>query len=147
MVLTSLQVLVLRLLRAILPSWDRHLNSQSQQQEVVQRLFLLLGQVLVLCNSPFSESGSIEKRRKKKKLHASLTASTSSTVAEEIVVLLRRLHPLPVWNELINNFIGAQLQQVPDLIVMTEKNGAFKTKPLTKEKQVCTFCLCEFFFD
>ena len=63
-------------------------------------------------------SSSAEKGRKhrKVKLNASLTASTSSTVAEEIVVLIRRLHPLPAWNSLINKYIGEHLKKIPLLI-------------------------------
>ena len=114
------------------------------QQEVVTRLFRLLGQVLVLCNSPIRETFAVDKKRKKKKkIHASYTASSSSTVAEEIVVLLRRLHPLPVWNKLVNNFIGAQLQKVPELIRRAEAAGAsgHKTQEdLSREQQV-SMCL------
>ena len=58
---------------------------------------------------------------RKFKLHASLTASESSTIAEEIVVLLRRLHPLPAWNQLINQYIGVNLQDIPKLIMSAEK--------------------------
>lgn len=57
---------------------------------------------------------------RKLKLHASLTASESSTVAEEIVVLLRRLHPLPAWNKLINTYISVNLQAIPKLIMSAE---------------------------
>lgn len=47
-----MQVLTLRLLRAILPSWESGSNPQ-QQKKLVGDLFSLLGQVLVLCSSPF----------------------------------------------------------------------------------------------
>ena len=61
----------------------------------------------------------VGRNRKKFKLHASQTASESSTIAEEIVVLLRRLHPLPAWNPLINQYISRSLQTIPKLITLT----------------------------
>ena len=63
--ISSLQVLTLRLLRAVLPSWEVGYNSQ-QQKKLVERLFRLLGEVLVLCSSPFirpSKAGGSAARR------------------------------------------------------------------------------------
>ena len=48
----SLQVLTLRLLRAVLPSWEAGYN-RAQQERLVDKLFSLLGEVLVICSSPF----------------------------------------------------------------------------------------------
>lgn len=48
----DLQVLTLRLLRTVLPSWESGANMKHQRR-VVEDLFSLLGQVLVLCSSPF----------------------------------------------------------------------------------------------
>ncbi len=80
---------------------------------------------MVLCSSPFGYS---HKKKRKNKVHTSLLASSSSTVAEEIVVLVRKLHPLPAWNKLINKFIGVNLQSVPMLVMQSEEdsNGASK---------------------
>ena len=47
-----LQVLTLRLLRAVLPSWEPGRN-KTQQKKLVDDLFYLLGVVLVICSSPF----------------------------------------------------------------------------------------------
>jgi E3 ubiquitin-protein ligase HERC2 len=111
------QVLTLRLLRAILPAWEAG-REEAQQEGLVDRLFRLLGRVLVLCSSPFIQPSRTERGQKhrKVKLHASLTASSSSTVAEEIVVLVRRLHPLRAWNGLINRYIGEHLRRIPQVI-------------------------------
>ena len=46
------QVLTLRMLRAVLPSWEAGTNTK-QQQMLIEEFFSLLGQVLVLCSSPF----------------------------------------------------------------------------------------------
>ena len=51
------QVLTLRLLRAIAPSWKAGHNMADQKQ-LVDDLFCLLGEVLVLCNSPFLKPSS-----------------------------------------------------------------------------------------
>ena len=101
-------------MRAILPSWELGQNVEDQQH-VTEKLFQILGQVLVMCSSPFRETGTLEKKRKKR-THVSSTASASSTIAEETMLLLRQLHPLPAWNKLLNNYIGIQLHNVPQLI-------------------------------
>ena len=49
---TSLQVLMLRLLRVVLPAWEMGQNLK-QQEHLIGQLFTLLGEVLVLCSSPF----------------------------------------------------------------------------------------------
>ena len=67
------------------------------------------------------------KKCMKLKFHASLTASESSTIAEEVVVLLRRLHPLPAWNGLINQFISASLQAIPSIIVPVEGSSGWQS--------------------
>ena len=72
-------------------------------------------------------------------MHTSLTASSSSTIAEEIVVLLRRLHPLPAWNKIVNSFIANSLQAVPELVLRSEEMGqkiAERSSQLTNEEQV-----------
>jgi len=43
---------MLRLLRVVLPSWETGQNVK-QQEQLVEQLFTLLGEVLVLCSSPF----------------------------------------------------------------------------------------------
>ena len=46
------QVLMLRLLRVVLPAWEIKQNVK-QQERLIGQLFTLLGEVLVLCSSPF----------------------------------------------------------------------------------------------
>ena len=75
----------------------------------------------------------VGRNRRKFKLHASQTASESSTIAEEIVVLLRRLHPLPAWNPLINQYISRSLQTIPKLITQTTGDTSSFTR---REQQV-----------
>ena len=90
---------------------------------------------MIFCNSPFGYS---HKKKRRNKVHTSLLASQSSTIAEEIVVLIRRLHPLPSWNKLINKFIGMNLQSVPILVMNSDRYG----DDITKEEQVSLrYCL------
>ena len=76
-------------------------------------------------------------KRKRIKLYASQTASTSSTVAEECIALIRKLHPLPAWNKVINNFIGDVLQSIPKLIMQSEVLSQSNSEThLSNEEQV-----------
>ena len=76
-------------------------------------------------------------KSRKPRFHASLTASESSTIAEEVVVLLRRLHVLPAWNPLINQFISSSLQTIPSIILApSTTTGGVGTAGDIKE-QVC----------
>ena len=43
---------MLRLLRVVLPAWEMGQNLK-QQEHLIGQLFTLLGEVLVLCSSPF----------------------------------------------------------------------------------------------
>ena len=72
-------------------------------------------------------------KHKKMKLHTSLTASDSSTIAEEVVVLLRRLHPLPAWNPLINKYISTSLQSIPRIILSTSAESSAHLRKKRKE--------------
>ena len=120
-------------MRSILSSWKPG-NYEATQLELVVYFFQLLGQILVLCNVPLSNADPMTKR-KRIKLYASQTASTSSTVAEECIALIRKLHPLPAWNKVINNFIGDVLQSIPKLIeVLSQSN--YCEAHLSNEEQV-----------
>lgn len=74
---------------------------------------------MVLCNVPF-DSGELVSVKKRLKVHTSQTASFSSTIAEECIALLRKLHPLPAWNDAINDFIGSALQNIPQLVLHSQ---------------------------
>ncbi|KAK7877598.1 hypothetical protein WMY93_031683 [Mugilogobius chulae] len=109
------QILALRLLQAVLPSWDRLERSQDMKF-LVEKLFNFLGSLLSTCSSdlPLLRDGSL--RRRKSRPQASLTATHSSTLAEEIVAVLRTLHSLSQWNGLINDYINSQLSAIGDVM-------------------------------
>jgi len=64
----------------------------------------------------FIRSFTVEKskrgRKRVTKAPASVSATYSSTVAEEFVTLLRRLHSLENWNQLVNQFISERLGSI-----------------------------------
>ncbi|XP_059922232.1 E3 ubiquitin-protein ligase HERC2 isoform X1 [Gadus macrocephalus] len=118
------QILALRLLQAVLPSWDRLERSQDMKF-LVEKLFDFLGSLLSTCSSdlPLLRDGSM--RRKKSRPQASLTATHSSTLAEEIVAVLRTLHSLGQWSGLINEYINAQLSSIGDIMAGRHSEASF----------------------
>ncbi|XP_062251671.1 LOW QUALITY PROTEIN: E3 ubiquitin-protein ligase HERC2 [Platichthys flesus] len=118
------QILALRLLQAVLPSWDKMERSQDMKF-LVEKLFTFLGTLLSTCSSdlPLLREGSL--RRRKSRPQASLTATHSSTLAEEIVAVLRTLHSLGQWTSLINDYINAQLSAIGDVIAGCQSEACF----------------------
>ncbi|XP_054644739.1 E3 ubiquitin-protein ligase HERC2 isoform X2 [Dunckerocampus dactyliophorus] len=118
------QILALRLLQAVLPSWDKMERSQDMHF-LVEKLFGFLGSLLSTCSSdlPLLREGSM--RRRKCRPQASLTATHSSTLAEEIVSVLRSLHSLSQWNGLINEYINAQLSSIGDVMASCQSEASF----------------------
>lgn len=141
------QILALRLLQAVLPSWDKTERCQDMKF-LVEKLFNFLGSLLSTCSSDLPllrgmlmshtltyfgklmflgfflfvcfncyllhTEGSL--RRRKSRPQASLTATHSSTLAEEIVSVLRTLHSLGQWNNMINDYINTQLRSIGDVM-------------------------------
>ncbi|XP_072258440.1 E3 ubiquitin-protein ligase HERC2 [Pyxicephalus adspersus] len=105
------QILAVRLLQAVLPSWDKN-DRSGDMKLLVEKLFRFLGSLLSTCSSDIPLLRESTLRRRKARPQASLTATHSSTLAEEIVALLRTLHSLNQWNGLINKYINAQLNSV-----------------------------------
>nr|XP_032812660.1 E3 ubiquitin-protein ligase HERC2 isoform X4 [Petromyzon marinus] len=105
------QILALRLLRAVLPSWSGSGGSERAQEmkALLERLFLMLGNLLSSCSSDSLSVRDGTCRNRRGRPQASLTASCSSTLAEETVTLLRVLHALPRWSPLINQHLEAHL--------------------------------------
>uniref|UniRef100_A0A8D3BZ47 HECT-type E3 ubiquitin transferase n=1 Tax=Scophthalmus maximus TaxID=52904 RepID=A0A8D3BZ47_SCOMX len=118
------QILALRLLQAVLPSWDKMERSQDMKF-LVEKLFNFLGTLLSTCSSdlPLLREGSL--RRRKSRPQASLTATHSSTLAEEIVAVLRTLHSLGQWNSLINDYINSQLSAIGDVMAGCQSEACF----------------------
>ncbi|XP_041862098.1 E3 ubiquitin-protein ligase HERC2 isoform X2 [Melanotaenia boesemani] len=118
------QILALRLLQAVLPSWDKTERSQDMKF-LVEKLFNFLGSLLSTCSSdlPLLREGSM--RRRKSRPQASLTATHSSTLAEEIVAVLRTLHALGQWNSLINDYINTQLSSIGDVMAGCQSETCF----------------------
>ncbi|XP_039600637.1 E3 ubiquitin-protein ligase HERC2 isoform X1 [Polypterus senegalus] len=109
------QILALRLLQSVLPSWEK-LERAKDMKFLVEKLFVFLGSLLSTCSSdlPLLREGA--QRRRKLRPQASLTATHSSTLAEEIVAVLRTLHSLNQWNGLINEYINSQLNCITSVM-------------------------------
>ncbi|XP_074492829.1 E3 ubiquitin-protein ligase HERC2 isoform X1 [Sebastes fasciatus] len=118
------QILALRLLQAVLPSWDKTERSKDMKF-LVEKLFNFLGSLLSTCSSdlPLLREGSL--RRRKSRPQASLTATHSSTLAEEIVSVLRTLHSLGQWNSMINDYINTQLGSIGDVMAGCQSEACF----------------------
>uniref|UniRef100_A0A3Q3VWY8 E3 ubiquitin-protein ligase HERC2 n=1 Tax=Mola mola TaxID=94237 RepID=A0A3Q3VWY8_MOLML len=118
------QILALRLLQAVLPSWDKTERCQDMKF-LVEKLFNFLGSLLSTCSSdlPLLREGSL--RRRKSRPQASLTATHSSTLAEEIVSVLRTLHSLGQWNNMINDYINTQLRSIGDVMAGCQSEACF----------------------
>lgn len=91
------QILSTRLLQTVLQSWDL---DNPDIPTVVERLLNVLGKIALTClydigNKPLCETKSL----------VLLTQSHSSTLAQEIVNLLRTLHGLVGWNQMLNSII------------------------------------------
>ncbi|XP_075446685.1 E3 ubiquitin-protein ligase HERC2 isoform X3 [Ascaphus truei] len=108
------QILAVRLLQAVLPSWDKNERSRDMKL-LVEKLFGFLGSLLSTCSSDIPLLRESTLRRRKARPQASLTATHSSTLAEEIVALLRTLHTLNQWNGLINKYVNSQLNSVTSI--------------------------------
>ncbi|GFS15828.1 E3 ubiquitin-protein ligase HERC2, partial [Elysia marginata] len=110
------QILILKLLRTVLPSWDVYTEG-GRVAELVSRLFSLLGTVLMGCATDMTLTSPNESSESKRHtVTVSMTATYTSTMAEEVIALLRRLHTLPVWNGAINRFISLQLPSIISLL-------------------------------
>ena len=94
---------------------------------------------MVLCKVPF-DGGQPLSGRKRVKIHTAPTASFSSTIAEECIVLLRKLHPLPAWNDIVNEFIGSALQNIPQLVFPAQfvsRDDSIEEMSSAHKEQVC----------
>lgn len=104
-----LQILSLRMLRAVLPFWTAETSSKIS---FLDKLFNLLGYTALTC---FNDS-TLQNDTKFVKPRVPLTASHSSTVAEECVILLRTLHNLSGWDHCLNQFLAAKLALAGELL-------------------------------
>nr|CAD7602466.1 unnamed protein product [Timema genevievae] len=128
------QVLSLRLLRAVLPSWE---VDPSERLGLLEKLFHLLGYTALFCptDTPLpvhlteirtsispspvvwlNTTGALANYATVAVSRVSLTASQSSSVAEECIALLRSLHGLPGWNQALNHILATKLVVAGDLL-------------------------------
>ncbi|KAF5270348.1 hypothetical protein FQR65_LT05536 [Abscondita terminalis] len=88
------QILSLRLLKTVLQSWDL---DDSEIQPLLEKLLYVLGKISLtccydICNKPLQDSKTL----------VLLTQSHSNTLSQEIINLLRTLHGIVGWNQVLN---------------------------------------------
>ncbi|XP_066595212.1 E3 ubiquitin-protein ligase HERC2 [Prorops nasuta] len=101
------QIMTVRLLTAVLPSWS---TEGPEMLPFLDKVFKLLGQITLACDVGSSSELHSNKCR------VSLTASHCSTISEEIISLIRYLHTLPNWCSTVNSFLGEKLALASDLL-------------------------------
>ncbi|XP_050578084.1 E3 ubiquitin-protein ligase HERC2 [Bombus affinis] len=101
------QIMAVRLLTVVLPSWSA---DNPIQMPFLEKVFRILGHIALSCNLGVSSELYSNKCR------VSLTASHSSTVVEELVSLTRFLHSLSKWNATVNAFLASKLSLASDLL-------------------------------
>lgn len=95
------QILTVRLLQTVLTSWDL---DNPDILPLLEKLIYILGHITLTCtydveNKPTSELKSA----------VLLTQSHSSTLAQEIINLLRTLHGIVGWNQVLNSILVQNL--------------------------------------
>ncbi|KAL3277032.1 hypothetical protein HHI36_012394 [Cryptolaemus montrouzieri] len=95
------QILAVRLLQTVLVSWDM---DNPEITTLLEKLLNILGKIILTClydtgNKPISSTKSL----------VLLTQSHSSTLAQEIINLLRHLHGLVGWNQVLNSMLMQKL--------------------------------------
>lgn len=121
----------LRLLQATLETWQQQSSSSSDDMaaasatahpnncvggvaiaDIVERLFRVLGTVVMQCPSDLSLAQNPADMRAR----VLLTCAHSGTVAEEIVALLRKLHATHTWNGTINAYCAQKLYMAAEMM-------------------------------
>lgn len=111
------KVQCIKLLQTTLVQWT---DADGERIEsIINQLFLLLGNVCMNC--PFDQSLTQLPVGIKTKVLAS--ASHSGTIAEELIAMMRKLHTLPAWNSVFNNFLSQKMCIAADMFVDMEREG------------------------
>ncbi|XP_052077229.1 E3 ubiquitin-protein ligase HERC2-like isoform X2 [Mytilus californianus] len=134
------QILTLKFLASVLPSWD-NTDDSVRAKVIVQRLFNLLGKVVMTCVADPTLLPQIDYPRKghKQRAPVSLTASYTSTIAEEIITLIRKLHTHDIWNLYINNFITEHLSLITDMVIDKPRSSEFQDEDQPFEDNTSPF--------
>lgn len=101
------QIMTVRLLTAVLPSWS---TDNPSQMSFLEKIFRILGHIALSCDLGTNFELYSNKCR------VSLTASYSSTIVEELISLVRYLHSLSKWNATLNSFLASKLSLASDLL-------------------------------
>ncbi|KAK9875133.1 hypothetical protein WA026_005926 [Henosepilachna vigintioctopunctata] len=95
------QMQAVRLLQTVLVSWDM---DNPEITPLLEKLLSILGKIILTC---LYDTGN--KAISSAKSQVLLTQSHSSTIAHEIINLLRHLHGLLGWNQILNSILMQRL--------------------------------------
>ena len=109
------KVQCIRLLQTTLVQWTD--EDAPRIETIVDQLFLFLGNVSMNC----PHDNSLTQLPVGVKTRVLSSASHSGTIAEELISLLRKLHTMPLWNDVINSFISQKMCVAADMFVDTER--------------------------
>ncbi|XP_025832237.1 E3 ubiquitin-protein ligase HERC2 [Agrilus planipennis] len=122
------QIHSVRLLKTVLQSWDL---DHPEILPTVEKLLNILGKTMLTCcydygNKPLSDT----------KNHVLLTQSHSSTLSQEIISLMRYLHTIVGWNQVINATVGNKLKYAVQ--ILRENTSSCTGETLSVEHQTMT---------
>lgn len=116
------KVQCLRLLQTILVNCNW--TDSDRCESLIKLLFSTLGKITLYCPNDLSLNPQPKLTTSTPPHECSkanfinhrvlLTASHSGTVAEEVITLLRKLHTIPLWNDVINSFLSQKFCVVAD---------------------------------
>nr|XP_022903495.1 E3 ubiquitin-protein ligase HERC2 isoform X1 [Onthophagus taurus] len=124
------QILSVRLLQTILQSWNM---DNSEITPLLELLLNILGKIILtnLYDNNNSNSNEFNKLKLKLKSEVLLTQSHSSTLSQEIINLLRTLHGVLGWNQVLNSILINKLNLAAYLLsddcLITAVNDGYTT--------------------
>lgn len=134
------KVQCLRLLQSILVNCNW--SDSEKCESLIKLLFSTLGKITLYCPNDLSLNPQPKLTTSTPPHECSkanfvnhrvlLTASHSGTVAEEVITLLRKLHTIPLWNDVINSFLSQKFCVVADYF--SEKDFVEPTTNFDNEK-------------
>lgn len=95
------QILTVRLLQTVLKSWDL---DHPDILQILEKLLHILGHITLTCSYDTENKSTAES-----KSVVLLTQSHSSTLSQEIINLLRTLHRIVGWNQVLNSILVQKL--------------------------------------
>ncbi|CAH1964040.1 unnamed protein product [Acanthoscelides obtectus] len=127
------QILTIRLLQTVLQSWDM---DNPDIPPLLEKLLNILGKIILTCSY---DTGN--KRAATSKSLVLLTQSHSSTIAQEIINLLRTLHNLLGWNQVLNAILVQKLNTEAYYLSDAYMSSSFNDVTSDQQQYMVVACL------